>query len=53
MDSNLTVNRRAQILDLLNFHGRISVTALSDRFKVSEVTIRNDLGDHPGSEYGR
>ncbi len=44
MDSNITVNRRAQILDLLDAHGRISVTALSSRFSVSEVTIRNDLG---------
>jgi len=44
MDSNLTVNRRAQILELLNSHGKLSVTALSSRFSVSEVTIRNDLG---------
>jgi DeoR family transcriptional regulator of aga operon len=44
MDSNSTVNRRAQILDLLNNLGKVSVTRLSNQFKVSEVTIRNDLG---------
>jgi DeoR/GlpR family transcriptional regulator of sugar metabolism len=43
MDSNLTVSRRSQILELLKVHGKISVSSMSDRFSVSEVTIRNDL----------
>lgn len=35
--------RRQEILDLLTRSGRVSVTELSQRFGVSEVTIRADL----------
>lgn len=40
---NDTVDRRKQILDLLHKNGQVYVQALSRQFKVSEVTIRNDL----------
>lgn len=43
MDSNSTVDRRSQILLLLSEVGKISVASLSEQFRVSEVTIRNDL----------
>ena len=35
--------RRQEILDILHHSGRVSVTELSQRFGVSEVTIRADL----------
>lgn len=38
-----TVSRRADILDEINARGEVWVADLSKRFKVSEVTIRNDL----------
>ncbi len=38
-----TVDRRGKILALLSEHGKVYVHELSDLFKVSEVTIRNDL----------
>jgi len=38
-----TVNRRSQILSLLEDQGQVLVKELSDQFKVSSVTIRNDL----------
>jgi len=38
-----TTRRRAAILKLLEKEGQISVPTLSHYFKVSEVTIRNDL----------
>lgn len=38
-----TLKRRSKILKLLDKQGDISVTYLSTMFKVSEVTIRNDL----------
>ena len=40
---NDTVDRRKQIIDLLHKNGQVYVQALSKQFKVSEVTIRNDL----------
>jgi DeoR family galactitol utilization operon repressor len=36
-------NRKQQILDALMEHPELSVSELSQRFKVSEVTIRSDL----------
>ena len=38
-----TVQRRTQILDMLESDGQVNVTDLSTQFKVSEVTIRNDF----------
>ena len=38
-----TVERRKKILNLLDKNGQIFVHELSEEFKVSEVTIRNDL----------
>lgn len=38
-----TVSRRNDILDLINLNGQIYVDELSEKFGVSEVTIRNDL----------
>ena len=40
---DLTLHRRAKILDQLESIGQVKVTDLSRQFKVSEVTIRNDL----------
>ena len=40
---NSTVGRRNQILQKLDKDGEVFVDALSKEFKVSEVTIRNDL----------
>lgn len=38
-----TVSRRAKILDELETKGQVTVSLLSKMFKISEVTIRNDL----------
>ncbi|MCB0647119.1 MAG: DeoR/GlpR transcriptional regulator [Saprospiraceae bacterium] len=38
-----TVVRRKVILEMLSEKGEVSVSELSDKFEVSEVTIRNDL----------
>ncbi len=38
-----TVSRRAKILEELEFKGQVLVRELSKMFKISEVTIRNDL----------
>jgi len=40
---NDTVDRRKQIIDLIHKDGQVYVQKLSKQFKVSEVTIRNDL----------
>lgn len=42
-DREMTVQRRAKILELIEQQGQVQVSALSDAFKVSSVTIRNDL----------
>jgi DeoR family transcriptional regulator of aga operon len=42
-DVHVILNRRSQILELIDQHGQVKVTDLSKTFKVSEVTIRNDL----------
>lgn len=39
-----TVSRRVYIIEKLNALGQVDVVALSKELKVSEVTIRNDLG---------
>jgi DeoR family transcriptional regulator of aga operon len=44
MKRHTTVGRRKQILHLLAEDGQVFVEELSKRFEVSEVTIRNDLG---------
>ncbi len=38
-----TVTRRAKILEELDVKGQVTVSDLSKRFEISEVTIRNDL----------
>ena len=38
-----TVSRRAKILEELEAKGQVIVSELSKEFKISEVTIRNDL----------
>jgi DeoR family transcriptional regulator, aga operon transcriptional repressor len=38
-----TVSRRAKILEELEAHGQVTVSDLSKIYKISEVTIRNDL----------
>ena len=40
---NNTVDRRSSILEMLNDNGKIHVDELSKAFKVSDVTVRNDL----------
>ena len=42
-DKRGTVNRREEILKALSEHGKVFVQDLSEKYKVSEVTIRNDL----------
>jgi len=42
-DNNSTVDRRKYIINEINNKGQVYVHELSERFKVSEVTIRNDL----------
>ncbi len=42
-DPNTTAGRRGLILKQLEESGQVNVNELSERFKVSEVTIRNDL----------
>lgn len=43
---NLTLQeRRNEILELLHHNGKVLVSELSERFGVSEVSIRNDLAD--------
>jgi DeoR/GlpR family transcriptional regulator of sugar metabolism len=41
----LNLERRSKILVLLEELGKVSVSDLSNRFNISEVTIRNDLRD--------
>ena len=41
--STSTVERRTQIIDILNAEGQLNVTSLSTQLNVSEVTIRHDL----------
>ena len=43
VNENDTLRRRSLILELLDKHGDLSVVKLSKLYKVSEVTIRNDL----------
>ncbi|MEN8229085.1 MAG: transcriptional repressor AgaR [Bacteroidota bacterium] len=38
-----TVTRRAKILEELDIKGQVTVSDLSNKFSISEVTIRNDL----------
>lgn len=38
-----SAGRRLKIIQLVNDIGQVNVTALSNKFHVSEVTIRNDL----------
>ncbi|HEY6906481.1 MAG TPA: transcriptional repressor AgaR [Ignavibacteriaceae bacterium] len=38
-----TIDRRVRILDIINSEGQVAVGELSQKFNVSEVTIRNDL----------
>jgi len=42
-DRKSTVNRREEILKALSEEGKVFVHELSEKYKVSEVTIRNDL----------
>lgn len=45
-----TITRRVKILEVLNSEGQVSVSELSKKFDVSEVTIRNDLSHLEGKE---
>ncbi len=38
-----TLERRAQILDLIESKGKVSVSVLSEAYHISEVSVRNDL----------
>lgn len=38
-----TIDRRFKIIELINSNGQVTVSELSRKFNVSEVTIRNDL----------
>ncbi len=44
MEKENTVLRRSQMLEMIEEQGQLNVRELSVRFKVSAVTIRNDLG---------
>jgi DeoR/GlpR family transcriptional regulator of sugar metabolism len=41
----LNLERHAKILELIDKRGKVEVGELSHLFKISEVTIRNDLKD--------
>jgi DeoR family transcriptional regulator of aga operon len=41
--NDLTIDRRAKILEILEANGQVKVPELSALFNVSDVTIRNDL----------
>ena len=43
LSNKSTVSRRAKILEELEVKGQVGVTDLSKMFRISEVTIRNDL----------
>ena len=43
LEKNITLDRRASILENLGKNGIVQVNILSKSYKVSEVTIRNDL----------
>jgi DeoR family transcriptional regulator of aga operon len=43
LSNKSTVSRRAKILEEIDVKGQVSVSELSRMFKISEVTIRNDL----------
>ncbi len=43
MSQNSTIERRSFILNLLEKDGQVDVNSLSEKFQVSEVTIRKDL----------
>lgn len=43
-DNKSTVIRRARILEIIEKEGQVFVEQLSNQFSVSQVTIRNDLG---------
>ncbi len=43
LDTHIILERRAGILELIEATGQVKVNELSKLFKVSEVTIRNDL----------
>ncbi len=43
LDTHIILERRAGILELIESTGQVKVSELSKLFKVSEVTIRNDL----------
>ena len=45
-----TINRRVKILEVLNSEGQVTVSELSKKFNVSEVTIRNDLSHLEGKD---
>jgi len=45
-----TISRRVKILEVLNSEGQVTVSELSKKFNVSEVTIRNDLSHLAGKE---
>jgi DeoR family transcriptional regulator of aga operon len=38
-----SIERRHEILTQINIHGKVSVEKLTEKFKISAVTIRNDL----------
>jgi len=43
LDTDLTLKRRAQIIETIDRDGQVKVNQLSTHYDVSEVTIRNDL----------
>ena len=45
-----TIGRRVKILEVLNSEGQVTVSELSKKFNVTEVTIRNDLSHLAGKE---
>jgi DeoR family transcriptional regulator, aga operon transcriptional repressor len=45
-----TISRRVKILEVLNSEGQVTVSELSKKFNVTEVTIRNDLSHLAGKE---
>lgn len=45
-----TISRRVKILEVLNSEGQVTVSDLSKKFDVTEVTIRNDLSHLAGKE---
>lgn len=51
LEAGDTLDRRTKILEMLESKGHVKVSSLSDLFRVSDVTIRNDLTELEGKGF--